>query len=106
LIYRLNSPTYLGAPRLLQSIAKDDVIPFLSPFARVTKKNEPFYGLVLTTFIAWLGIMLGAMDSIAAVVDFFFLMCYAFVNFICALHSILGAPNWRPRYVIKFSGNK
>jgi hypothetical protein len=33
----------LGAPRLLQSIAKDDVIPFLRPFAKVTKKNEVNY---------------------------------------------------------------
>uniref|UniRef100_A0A183BQ85 AA_permease domain-containing protein n=1 Tax=Globodera pallida TaxID=36090 RepID=A0A183BQ85_GLOPA len=88
-----------SAPRLLQSIAKDDVIPFLQPFAKVTKKNEPFYGLLLTTLIAELGILIGAMDSIAAVLDFFFLMCYAFVNIICALHSILGAPNWRPRYI-------
>uniref|UniRef100_A0A915LXG2 Uncharacterized protein n=1 Tax=Meloidogyne javanica TaxID=6303 RepID=A0A915LXG2_MELJA len=88
-----------SAPRLLQSIAKDDVIPFLQPFSKVTKKNEPFYGLIITTFIAELGILMGAMDNIAAVVDFFFLMCYAFVNIICALHSILGAPNWRPRYV-------
>uniref|UniRef100_A0A914HTG4 Uncharacterized protein n=1 Tax=Globodera rostochiensis TaxID=31243 RepID=A0A914HTG4_GLORO len=88
-----------SAPRLLQSIAKDDVIPFLRPFAKVTKKNEPFYGLLLTTLIAEFGILIGAMDSIAAVLDFFFLMCYAFVNIICALHSILGAPNWRPRYI-------
>ncbi|KAL3103308.1 hypothetical protein niasHS_002494 [Heterodera schachtii] len=88
-----------SAPRLLQSIAKDDVIPFLQPFAKVTKKNEPFFGLLLTTLIAELGILMGAMDTIAAVLDFFFLMCYAFVNIICALHSILGAPNWRPRFV-------
>lgn len=33
-----------SAPRLLQSIAKDDVIPILRPFARVTSKNEPFLG--------------------------------------------------------------
>uniref|UniRef100_A0A0K0E676 Amino acid permease/ SLC12A domain-containing protein n=1 Tax=Strongyloides stercoralis TaxID=6248 RepID=A0A0K0E676_STRER len=87
-----------SAPRLLQGIAKDDVIPILSIFAKVTKNNEPFYGLIITTFIAELAVLLGAMDSIAAVVDFFFLMCYAFVNLICALHSILGAPNWRPRF--------
>lgn len=83
----------------MQGIAKDDVIPFLRPFAKMTKKNEPFNGLILTTIIAELGILLGAMDTIAAVVDFFFLMCYAFVNMICALHSLLGAPNWRPRFV-------
>ncbi|KAL3091353.1 hypothetical protein niasHS_007146 [Heterodera schachtii] len=88
-----------SAPRLLQSIAKDNVIPFLKRFAKVTKSNEPFLGLLLTTFIAELGILMGEMDAIAAVLDFFFLMCYAFVNIICALHSILGAPNWRPRFV-------
>lgn len=42
---------FLGAPRLLQSIAKDNVIPILSPFARVTKNNEPFLGLVFFYFI-------------------------------------------------------
>ncbi|CAI4224503.1 unnamed protein product [Auanema sp. JU1783] len=87
-----------SAPRLLQSIAKDEVIPFLSPFKKVTQNNEPFLGLVITTIIAELAILMGAMDNIAAVVDFFFLMCYAFVNLICALHSLLGAPNWRPRF--------
>uniref|UniRef100_A0A915PLX0 Uncharacterized protein n=1 Tax=Setaria digitata TaxID=48799 RepID=A0A915PLX0_9BILA len=87
-----------SAPRLLQSIAKDDVIPALKPFAKVTTKNEPFTGLVITIIIAELSILMGAMDQIAAVVDFFFLMCYAFVNLICALHSLLGAPNWRPRF--------
>ncbi|VDM58628.1 unnamed protein product [Angiostrongylus costaricensis] len=54
-----------SAPRLLQSIAKDDVIPILVPFARVTSKNEPFLGLLLTTFIAELAILLGAVDKIA-----------------------------------------
>uniref|UniRef100_A0A7E4W6B4 Amino acid permease n=1 Tax=Panagrellus redivivus TaxID=6233 RepID=A0A7E4W6B4_PANRE len=87
-----------SAPRLLQGIAKDDVIPILAPFSKVTSKNEPFNGLIITTIIAELAILMGGMDNIAAVVDFFFLMCYAFVNLICALHSLLGAPNWRPRY--------
>ncbi|KAK0405273.1 hypothetical protein QR680_017893 [Steinernema hermaphroditum] len=87
-----------SAPRLLHSIAKDDVIPLLTPFAKLTKNNEPFVGLILTTVIAELAILMGAMDQIAAVVDFFFLVCYAFVNMICVLHSVLGAPNWRPRF--------
>uniref|UniRef100_A0AC35U6Q0 Solute carrier family 12 member 6 n=1 Tax=Rhabditophanes sp. KR3021 TaxID=114890 RepID=A0AC35U6Q0_9BILA len=87
-----------SAPRLLQGIAKDDVIPVLNVFAKTTRNNEPFYGLIITTIIAELAILMGGMDTIAAVVDFFFLMCYAFVNLICALHSLLGAPNWRPRF--------
>ncbi|KAL3082341.1 hypothetical protein niasHT_038757 [Heterodera trifolii] len=35
-----------SASRLLQSIAKDNVIPFLKRFAKVTKSNEPFLGLL------------------------------------------------------------
>lgn len=55
-------------------------------------------GLLLTTFIAELAILLGAVDAIAEVLDFFFLMCYAFVNLVCALHSLMASPNWRPRF--------
>lgn len=40
---------------------------FLKPFARVTKNNEPFLGLMITTFIAELAILLGAVDAIAEV---------------------------------------
>uniref|UniRef100_A0A0R3RIZ0 AA_permease domain-containing protein n=1 Tax=Elaeophora elaphi TaxID=1147741 RepID=A0A0R3RIZ0_9BILA len=87
-----------SAPRLLQSIAKDDVIPALRPFAKVTGTNEPLLGLLITALIAEFAILLGAVDKIAEVLDFFFLMCYAFVNLICALHSLLKAPNWRPRF--------
>lgn len=104
-----------SAPRLLQSIAKDNVIPFLEPFAVVDKRNEPlrcvivfdFFliikrfscsGLLITTFIAELAILIGTLDHIAPIVDFFFLMCYAFVNLVVTLHSLLGAPNWRPRF--------
>uniref|UniRef100_A0A1I7VLQ0 Amino acid permease n=1 Tax=Loa loa TaxID=7209 RepID=A0A1I7VLQ0_LOALO len=86
-----------SAPRLLQSIAKDDVIPALAPFSKVTGTNEPFFGLLMTALIAEFAILLGAVDKIAEVLDFFFLMCYAFVNLICALHSLLKVPNWRPR---------
>ncbi|KAL3100304.1 hypothetical protein niasHT_027709 [Heterodera trifolii] len=52
---------------LLQSIAKDNVISVLKRFAKVTKSNEPFLGLLFTTFIAELGILMGEMDTIAAV---------------------------------------
>uniref|UniRef100_A0A914UYK5 Solute carrier family 12 member 6 n=1 Tax=Plectus sambesii TaxID=2011161 RepID=A0A914UYK5_9BILA len=87
-----------SAPRLLQSIAKDNVIPALRPFSVVTGRNEPMRGLLLTTLIVECAILVGGIDHIAPIVDFFFLMCYAFVNLICALHSLLGAPNWRPRF--------
>lgn len=48
-----------GAPRLLQAIAKDDVIPFLSPFAVSSKRGEPTRALILTVIICQGGILLG-----------------------------------------------
>lgn len=38
---------YLGAPRLLQCIAQDEVVPELKNFRKLTKRNEPFQGYVL-----------------------------------------------------------
>lgn len=52
----------------------------------------------MTAFIAECAILIGTVDKIAELLDFFFLMCYAVVNLICVLHSLLGAPNWRPRF--------
>lgn len=48
-----------GAPRLLQAIAKDDVIPFLRPFAVSSKRGEPTRALLLTIIICQGGILLG-----------------------------------------------
>lgn len=89
---------FSAAPRLLQSIAKDDLIPFLRPFSRMTKRNEPFLALLITTLITEGAILIGGIDYIAPVVDFFFLMSYCFVNLACALQTLLKAPNWRPRF--------
>uniref|UniRef100_A0A915IK69 Uncharacterized protein n=1 Tax=Romanomermis culicivorax TaxID=13658 RepID=A0A915IK69_ROMCU len=88
-----------SAPRLLQSIARDDVIPFLRIFSDVTKRNEPMNALLLTIIIAEVGILIGSIDDVAPVVDFFFLMCYCFVNIVCVLQTLLNAPNWRPRFI-------
>uniref|UniRef100_A0A1I8ELG5 Amino acid permease/ SLC12A domain-containing protein n=1 Tax=Wuchereria bancrofti TaxID=6293 RepID=A0A1I8ELG5_WUCBA len=86
-----------SAPRLLQSIAKDDVIPVLAPFSKELM-NHFLDNLLITALIAEFAILLGAVDKIAEILDFFFLMCYAFVNLICTLHSLLKVPNWRPRF--------
>uniref|UniRef100_A0A0R3RLU1 Solute carrier family 12 member 6 n=1 Tax=Elaeophora elaphi TaxID=1147741 RepID=A0A0R3RLU1_9BILA len=86
-----------SAPRLLQSIAKDDVLPFLRSFQKNSDRKLIIYSLILTVAIAEFTILVAALDRIAPIVDFFFLMCYAFINLACFLHSILGAPNWRPQ---------
>ncbi|ESO89777.1 hypothetical protein LOTGIDRAFT_124507 [Lottia gigantea] len=87
-----------GAPRLLQAIAKDNVIPFLNIFGATTKKGEPFRALLLTAVISEIGILIASLDYVAPIITMFFLMCYGFVNMACALQTLLRTPNWRPRF--------
>jgi potassium/chloride transporter 4/5/6 len=87
-----------GAPRLLQAIAKDGIIPFLSPFAVSSSRGEPTRALLLTIVICQCGILLGNVDLLAPLLSMFFLMCYGFVNLACALQTLLRTPNWRPRF--------
>ncbi|XP_039276024.1 solute carrier family 12 member 4 [Nilaparvata lugens] len=87
-----------GAPRLLQAIAKDGIIPFLAPFAVSSSRGEPTRALLLTITICQCGILLGNVDYLAPLLSMFFLMCYGFVNLACALQTLLRTPNWRPRF--------
>lgn len=87
-----------GAPRLLQAIARDGVIPFLGVFGVSTKRGEPARALLVTACISELGILIASLDYIAPIITMFFLMCYGFVNLACALQTLLRTPNWRPRF--------
>ncbi|KRX23471.1 Solute carrier family 12 member 6 [Trichinella nelsoni] len=87
-----------SSPRLLQSIAKDNLLPFLNPFSVMTKYNEPFRALIVTALIAEASLMIGGIDYVAPVVQVFFLISYCFVNLACALQTLLNVPNWRPRF--------
>lgn len=87
-----------GAPRLLQAISKDQIIPFLNVFSVSSSRNEPTRALFLTLAICEIGILIGNLDYIAPILTMFFLMCYMFVNLACTLQSLLRAPNWRPRF--------
>ena len=48
-----------GAPRLLQAIAKDGIIPFLAPFQQQSAKGEPIRALGLTIGICQLSVLMG-----------------------------------------------
>ncbi|KRY79113.1 Uncharacterized protein T4A_5977 [Trichinella pseudospiralis] len=87
-----------SAARLIQAVAKDNLVAKLQSFGKVTSKNEPCRALLLSAFIAELTILIGAVDHIAPIVDFFFLICYCFINIACTLQTLLKMPNWRPRF--------
>uniref|UniRef100_A0AC35U6W4 Solute carrier family 12 member 6 n=1 Tax=Rhabditophanes sp. KR3021 TaxID=114890 RepID=A0AC35U6W4_9BILA len=87
-----------GAPRLLQAIAADDVIPFLRHFQYTDKRGEPLLAILLTLVICECGILIAVIENITALITQFFLMCYLGVNAACALQSVMKAPGWRPSF--------
>ncbi|KAG9353366.1 hypothetical protein JZ751_017944, partial [Albula glossodonta] len=87
-----------GAPRLLQAISRDGIVPFLRVFGHGKANGEPTWALLLTACICESGILIASLDAVAPILSMFFLMCYMFVNLACALQTLLRTPNWRPRF--------
>ncbi|XP_071660776.1 solute carrier family 12 member 7 isoform X3 [Patagioenas fasciata] len=87
-----------GAPRLLQAIARDGIVPFIQVFGHGKANGEPTWALLLTAGICEIGILIASLDSVAPILSMFFLMCYMFVNLACAVQTLLRTPNWRPRF--------
>jgi hypothetical protein len=87
----------LGAPRTLQSLAQDAVLPQM--LARgYGETNDPRLATVIAFVIALLGILLGDLNAIAPILSMFFLTSYAVLNLSAGLEALIGAPAWRPRF--------
>ena len=89
--------SFLGAPRILQSLAGDRIFPFLNHFALGTGPNQnPRRGVLLSAGIAYATIGLGQLNLIAAVVSMFFLISYGLLNFATYFETLAASPSFRP----------
>ena len=67
--------SFLGAPRILQSLASDRVFPILNLFAvGHGETNNPRRGVLLAAGIAFATIAIGDLNLIAPIVSMFFLI--------------------------------
>lgn len=87
-----------GAPRLLQAIAQDNVIPFLQFFKVTTRRGEPLRAQLLSYGLSQIAMLIASIDSLTPLITMFFLMCYGFVNLATMLNGFLTEPSWRPRF--------
>ncbi len=91
--------SFLGAPRILQSLAADRIFPFLLPFAKGTgPTHNPRRGVLLAAGIAFLTISLGSLNVVAAVVSMFFLISYGLLNYATYFEARAASPSFRPRF--------
>ena len=88
----------IGSAKLLQALARDDLIPGLSVFGQGTKMyDEPTYATIVTYLMAQLT-MLFDINQIASLVTMTFLMTFLVTNLACFLLKIGSAPNFRPSF--------
>ncbi|MBS3756431.1 MAG: amino acid permease [Desulfobacterales bacterium] len=91
--------SFMGAPRILQSLSADRIFPFLLPFARGTgPDNNPRRGILLSGAIALFTIALGNLNFIAPVVSMFFLISYGLLNYATFFEARAASPSFRPTF--------
>ena len=91
--------SFLGAPRILQSLSSDRIFPFLLPFAKGSgTAQNPRRGVLLSAGIAFATIGLGKLNIIAPVVSMFFLISYGLLNYATYFEARADSPSFRPRF--------
>jgi len=91
--------SFLGAPRILQSLSGDRIFPFLLPFAKGSGTTQnPRRGVLLSAGIAFATIGLGKLNIIAPVVSMFFLISYGLLNYATYFEARADSPSFRPRF--------
>ncbi len=91
--------SFLGAPRILQSLAADKVFPILNPFAKgFGELNNPRRGVVFSLVVALATVALGDLNAIAPVVSMFFLISYGLLNYATYFEARAKSPSFRPRF--------
>lgn len=89
----------MGAPRILQALAKDHIFPSLRTFGKGSgASNEPRQATVLTFIIAQACIFLGDLNAIAPIITMFFMLTYGTINLACFYESYTGNPSYRPAF--------
>jgi len=91
--------SFLGGPRILQSLAADQIFPLLSFFAKGSgTSSNPRRAVVLTCALALGVIMLGQLNLVARIVSMFFLISYGLLNYATWYEAHADSPSFRPRF--------
>jgi len=86
----------LGAPRTLQALSDDGLVPRV--LARThPRTGEPVLALRISGGLALLCVLLGDLNAVATVVTMFFLTTYGTLNAVAGLESLVGELSFRPR---------
>ena len=92
----------LGAPRILQALARDKILPRPFQFlgSGTEDGDEPRIGTVVSFAIALIAISLGDLNVLAPILTMFFLATYAVINVVSSVERFLRNPSFRPTFKV------
>jgi len=95
----------LGAPRVLQALARDGILP--GAFRWLGRgsgpEDTPRAGTLVTLGIALVAVWFGDLNLIAPVLTMFFLTTYGVLNVAAGIERFLGSPSFRPLFKIHWA---
>lgn len=98
--------SFMVAPRTLQAIGSDRVIPnerindFIS--AGTSKNNEPRNATIITSVIALIFVLMGDVNAVAEVISMFFMVTYGSLCLISFMQHFAADPSYRPSFKSKW----
>lgn len=93
----------IGAPRILQALAKQQTIPYSSIFQKVSASHEPRNAILLTFAIIIVSLLLGDLDALATIITLFFLITYGMLNLVVFIQQSMKIISFRPTFKISRS---
>ena len=92
----------LGAPRTLQALAIDRILPRFIGRGYGKNKADPRVATALTFLVALAAVMLGDLNLIAPILSMFFLTSYGLLNLSAGLEGLIESPSWRPKFKVHY----
>jgi len=91
----------LGAPRTLQALANDRILPRFIGRGFGPDKADPRIATALSFGVALVAVLLGDLNLIAPILSMFFLLSYGLLNLSAGLEGLIESPSWRPKFKVK-----
>ncbi len=93
----------LGAPRTLQALANDRILPRFIGRGYGPDKADPRIATAISYGVALIAVLLGDLNMIAPILSMFFLTSYGLLNLSAGLEGLIESPSWRPKFKIHYA---
>lgn len=86
----------VAAPRVLQALGEQAVVPGHRYFARLNEAGDPRNAILVTGGLIAVVMLAGSLNRVAVLITMFYLLIYLTIDFVVLLEQRLGMTSFRP----------